>query len=1389
MSALQAIRVEGGIFPATLFQRLTAGEIGTTESRTAASYGLVGSETMRDAANRAWSYLTGAWQDWRKAQAAAPGGHEGTAAALARDKWLLVLLRELDYGRLPAKTGGIQVGDAEPFPISHLWQHVPIHLLGPGVDLDRRNPGVAGASRAPQAMVQDLLNRSDDHLWAILSNGRRLRLLRDSTALAGSAFVEFDLEAIFDGELFAEFLLLWQTCHASRLDLRPVKDGEPTPADCWLELWRADSVRAGSRALERLRVGVENALQHLGTGFLRHPDNRELIEALRTGKLTREDFHRHLLRLVYRLLFLFVTEDRNLLLAPGGDPVAAARYQDYLSTQRVRRQARQRHGSPAYADLWRGQRLVLAALGSDGEPALGLLALGGLFDAEEGQGEPLLAAELDNEAFLEAVRDLAWMVDNRSRVQPVDYRNLGAEELGGVYESLLELVPQVSVDDHTFTFERLSGNERKTTGSYYTPPALVSALLDSALDPVIDDAVRGTRDADEAERALLGLRVCDPACGSGHFLVAAARRIARRLAAVRSGEEEPTPDAVRHALRDVVGRCVYGVDINPMAAELAKVSLWLEAMEPGKALGFLDARIRVGNSLLGATPSLLQAGVPDDAFKTLGGDDTKYAAQIKKSNRLERGEGSGRLGFSGQDAFDLDFGGGVVHDLAEGRTEFFIVHDDAAAVREQARRWRRYATSPDYLQRKVHADAWSAAFVWPLRPSAITRASSEREAVVIPPTSAVVRQFETDPDSMSLAATREQIEKIADEYRFFHWHLEFPEIFDRPGGLAGEAGWTGGFDAMLGNPPWERVKLQEQEFFAARDPEIAKAPNAAARKRLIFRLADSDSEAERALYREYTAALRRAEGESALLRTSGSYPLAGRGDVNTYAVFTELFRTLTGPRGQAGIIVPTGIATDATTQHFFRDLVETKTIAALYDFENGSIFEAVDTRFKFCLLTMTGRDRAADAASFAFFLHDARDIESREFALTPEEITLLNPNTGTLPIFRTRRDAEITLGIYRRVPVLIDEKKVAAGDPDGNPWGVKFMTMFHMSNDSHLFRTREQLEADGWILDGNVFVRPESESGKPGEERSRDRYLPLYEAKMVAAYDHRSADVVRSATATKRQNQPRYLSNAEHEDPWRFAQPGSWVAEDNVVSSNRASWLSFLRITSPTNHRTFIASIIPSCAVGDSLFIMDAVSQERECLLLAQINSFALDFVARQKIAGLNANFFYVKQFPVLSPKIFDSVCRWGGGEDLRTWILSRVINLQYTSHDLDEFVKILGRNDDVRRWNAGWRSIVLAELDAALFHCYGVSRDDIDFIMETFPIVRRKDEAEHGEYRTKRLILEVFDSMQAAMDTGTEYEKILGPPPGQGPRHTAIEHPEDGVDALREGKHDAAIG
>jgi len=1032
--SFMGVRVAGGLLPAELLSRIATGGLGGQAS---ADYHLAPGETVREAANRAWAYLTGVWATYRQAAEKLPETDRGTT--LTRERWLGILLRELGYGRVPTAPAGGLTADGKQLPVSHVWEHVPMHLLGHRIDLDRRTPGVAGAATSsPQSMVQELLNRSDAHLWAVLSNGLTLRLLRDSTSLVGSAYIEFDLEAIFDGDLFADFLLLFSVCHQSRLEVR---DPEKGAASCWLEAWRTESLESGSRALNQLRDGVIQAITTLGTGFLAHPANADLRDGLAEGSLRIEDVNHGLLRVVYRLLFTFVAEDRGLLLAPDAALTARQRYRDYFSTERLRRTARRRRGT-RHADQWRALNLVWDGLGSvDGRPELGLVGVGGLF--EPGALDLFSGCDLSNEALLRAVRHLSLVEEPGSKMKRVvDYRNLGAEELGSIYEALLEFVPSWDAGRRVFELLSAAGNDRKSTGSYYTPTSLIDCLLDSALDPVLDRA-EGEPDP---EAALLELTVCDPACGSGHFLVAAARRIAKRVAAIRTGDPEPPPERVREALADVVGRCIYGVDLNPLAAELAKVSLWLETLDPGRPLAFLDAQIKVGNSLIGAIPALLAEGVPNEAFAALEGDDKKLTSALKRQNDVELAGQDDLFGDAGP-TLDARLAGELEELLGSGRAV------SLADVHARAQRLKALEANPALQQQRLVADAWCAAFVWPKRPGAakaITDGSLR-----------ALERGETLPE-----ATMATLHGLAAEYRFFHWHLEFPHIF-RPGGPADGPGWRGGFDVVLGNPPWERVKLQEQEFFAVRDPQIAAAPNAAARKRLIQALEVSNP----SLHNAYLSALRRAAGESHLLRVSGRYPLTGRGDINTYAVFAEACRLLVNDRGRMGIIVPTGIATDATTQFFFKDLVAHGSLATLYDFQTGpSLWSDIGhARYKFCLLTTVGRGERIAAAQFSFFNRSVQDLHAHDsrFELTPEEIQLLNPNTGTCPIFRTRRDAEITLGIYRRVPVLINEN-----DPvNGNPWGIKFMTLFHMSNDSHLFHTRDELAADGWTLNGNVFER------------------------------------------------------------------------------------------------------------------------------------------------------------------------------------------------------------------------------------------------------------------------------------------------------------------------------
>jgi hypothetical protein len=1301
---------EGGLLPSDLISRL----VNDTESlpgTRAEDYRLTPGRQLREIINRSWNDLLGAWQVFQPQIARLPP--EDHTANLTWDRWLLPLFAELGYGRLERLPEAITIGDKD-YPISHHHEQAFIHLVGWNVRLDRRTAGVVGAARAaPHSMVQELLNRSDEHLWAIVSNGRQLRLLRDNSSLTRAAYVEFDLEQMFSEGIFTDFVALWLLVHASRCE------GDPQN-DCWLETWATSARQQGVRALDTLGEGFEQAIKTLGQGFLAHPTNTALREGLRDGTLSGQDYYRELLRVVYRIVFLLVAEDRGLLHPPDASTEVKERYVRYFSLSRIRDLARRRRGTK-HSDLWEQVAIVSGALGSEGQPALGLPALNSGLWSAEGTAD-LGSARLANTHLLEAVRWLAYTRQEQA-LHRIDYRNLGSEELGSVYESLLELQPELDPTTAAFSLGHAAGNERKTSGSYYTPTSLISSLLDSALEPVLDNAVSKP----DPEAALLELRVLDPACGSGHFLVAAAQRIARRLAMLRTGETDPAPDVFRHALREVIGRGMFGIDLNPMAVELCRVSLWLESVEPGKPLSFLDHHVVCGNSLLGVTPEQVAAGIPDDAYKPLSGDERAVVSAQRRRNATERG---------GQGAFSLWESSVTEEELAKSMADVDqLQDDDLEGVETKQARWQSVVDSEGMRRAKFAADAWCAAFVVP-------KDGSTAEIT----TSNVRQALEHGLDSLDPRVV-EAVARLADEYRFLHLHTAFPQVFSSgtEGGTESEGtSDQNGFDAVLGNPPWEKVKLAEKEFFATRAPEIADAAGAR-RKRIIAALVESDPE----LYAEYRRALHHAEAESIFLHTSGGYPLTGRGDVNTYAVFAELMRTAAKATGRCGMIAPTGIATDDTTKHFFSDLVAKRSLVSLYDFENREgIFPAIHSATKFCLLTMTGRvGPTSEGAEFAFFCQRTEDLrdDGRRFTLTPEELALVNPNTRTCPIFRSRRDAELTLGIYRRVPVLIAE-----GPPEVNFWGIKLATMFHMTNDSGLFRSATECEQLGAHLDGNVYRHPDARV-----------WLPLYEGKMVGAFDHRAADVVISPTATIRTAQPRYLDSDDHRDASRLPIPRAWVDSADVDGRlhGRASesLLTYCRFTSPTNERSMIVSLIPRVAVGDNLFlILCDSSAQRAASVLALLSSFVLDYVARQKVGGTNLNFFIVEQLPVLSPESFDQPLPWTPDQSAAEWVISRVLELTYTAIDLTSFAKELGYDGPPFTWNDERRLLLRAELDACFFHLYGIERDDIEYIMGTFPIVKRRDESTYGEYRTARLILERYDEMSKAAESGVPYRGVL---------------------------------
>lgn len=1361
-NVFRAIRTAGTALPAEAIPR--ANEL-RMPGQSSEAYQLSPGMSINAAIARAWEAMLAAHRAWTHGLQRLPEGDAATK--LTRDRWLLPLLYELGWGRPDVVSGGLPVplgiGETEAphFPISHrvTWPDtanptawVALHLLGAGTDLDAKTPGVT--ARAPQAMVQDYINREDRDMWAILSNGHQLRLLRDASTLTRQSFVEFDLDTIFTDQLYADFRVLFLTVHASRFaprlddkaakavaaneepdDDTEVEQAEPKLDNCWIERWRTTAIDDGARALLNLQHGVAQALHEMGTGFVAHPANIELREALAAATDADRDLQRALLRIAYRLIVLFVVEDRGLLHRSDVPEDARILYADYFSTARLRRMAAEPIGG-WHTDLWDAHQIVTDALAGDGLPALGLSGFGASLYEREALGI-LDGAKLPNRALLAAVRALAQIDDPVTGLpRSVDYRNLDSEELGGMYEGLLAYTPRYHADDRSFTLEVATGNERKKSGSYYTPSELIALVLDEALDPLIDDAVRTS----DPEQALLDLAVVDPACGSGHFVVAAARRIAASLATVRTGDTEPVPAAIRTATADVIERCVYGVDLNDLAIEITKVALWLEAFDPDRPFPFLDAHFRVGNALLGTTPELLRHNIPDEAFKVLGDDDPEWTSLLKKRNKKERE--------ADEDQLALTFGAETLNVETTPFTEAALEADagtvaSVTALRARADAWRRLEEDPHLLDAKLVADAWCAAFV---------QHKTGRDTSGQGITHTTLRSLLESPESAS-DATVAQINSLARQYRFFHWHLEFPGIFTVPddGSADPTTGWTGGFSCVVGNPPWERVKIQDKEFFAnAGRPDIEGAATAAIRKKKIANLEDIDPD----LYKAYRTALRQSDGTAHLLLKSGRYPLTGQGDVNTYSVFAETMRTVTNPDGVAGIITPTGLATDKTTAPFFADTLSNHRLYAFYDFENeAKIFRDVDHRVRFAVTAMTGRHRTVRRSKFAFLNRHVSDVPDKRFQLAAKEVLALNPNTGTLPMFRSRKDADITLGIYSRHPILIRDD-----DPDGNPWELSFATMFHMANDSGLFHAPDDLTDatfNGWSY-----------------ERDGKEYVPLYEAKMLSHFDHRFSTYRGATQAQLNVGALPRLTDEQHDDPELEPRARYWVARNEVEGRLKGRWdrqwlLGWRDITNSGNERTFVPSVLPASAVGHVFPVAVPEDPILAVLLHGLWSSSVFDFVTRQKLSGTHMTYNIVEQLACPAPDRFLAPAPWKTDEQLGTWLKPYVRELAFTSTRLSPYAENLGDNGTPFRWDADRRALLRAELDAGFLHVYGLNRDEAEHVLDSFPVVRKYEERDFGEYRTRRLVLEAYDRMAEAIANGGKgWKPLAHPPAGHGPRH-----------------------
>ena len=1190
--------------------------------------------------------------------------------------------------------------------------------------------------------------------WGILTNGGTWRLYDHRCRPRASGYFEADLaELIQPGreDDLRVFLLLFR-----RDSVTPL----PGATTSFLETALVEGRRYEERVAQDLSgIVFERVFPSLVRAMA--DATNESLTQIREAALI----------FLYRLLFVLYAEDRGLL------PVNDSRYDDYGLRKRVRDDvARRRADGDAFsthATSYYDHLMTLFRLIDKGDASIGLPPYnGGLFASET--AALLERMRLADAKIAPIINDLSHSQDPDQERRFVNYRDMSVQQLGSIYERLLEREP---VRDGNGTIViRPNPYARKDSGSFFTPQELVDLIVERTLRPLAEERLQAfkakaaelkrdrrpkpERRADllklDPAEAVLNLKVLDPAMGSGHFLVTAVDFLSDYVAHVidytptvpewLNGEyvsplvqrvETIRRDILRRAKesnwvidetlltdqaiirRMVLKRCIYGVDKNPLTVELAKVSLWLHSFTVGAPLSFLDHHLRYGDSLVG----LRVAEATEDLRKI---------AELFLSSAIAGAEAA-----------------------TEGMQRIEELSDaDIAEVRESARLFSGVDATTAGLRGLLD---FLCGFRW--LTAGMNR--GERDAFKSPLIESLNQQLDDaytlltkGPDAVNSKRSGDrddswrrfkklwhEVTSVAKREGFLHWEVAFPGMWRHWQNVSPE----GGFDAVIGNPPWDRIKLQEVEWFATRDPELALAPTAAARKAAVRQLRRQGA----LIADQFDAAKEQAEGLSRMVRSSGHYPLLSGGDINLYSLFVERAMNLLKPDGLVGLLTPSGIYADKTAAKFFKSVSTGGRLAGLFDFENRRLgtalppfFPDVDSRFKFCALIFGGEDRRFDETQCAFFLHDTRTGDpDRCFSLTPDDFARVNPNTCTAPVFRTRRDAEITRRIYERHPVLVDRSDEA----ERKAWPVKYVRMFDMTNDSHLFRTAPQLETDGFYpVQGNCW------------KRERELYLPLYEGKMVQAFDHRAASVVVNPENLNRPAQPREATTEDHANPNWLPAPQFWVDIEDHVWTKGLGWaLVFKHVTAPTNVRTMIACVAPRAGYGNSLPILLPINQSESeietykkaaYLLATNMNAYVFDFVTRQKVQGQNLNLFLVEQLPVIAP---DDYNRQFGNTTARDLVRDHVLRLTYTAHDMAPFARDLGYDGPPFIWDEEERRHLRARLDALYFHLYGITRDDAAYILSTFPIVQREDTTRFGTYRTRDLILAYMNALTAG-DTDT---------------------------------------
>jgi hypothetical protein len=1214
----------------------------------------------------------------------APELEAGMDLSRLRERVLIPLLKVLDfdplYQRAHLPAGGTS------WAITHLgWDapDAPPVVLTTEPDLDDR----AGRRRSPHEELQGYLNNTPVR-WGLLTNGRVLRLLRDYHHTRTRGYVEFDLRAIFESGSRADFLALWRLTHASRFrSLGETEDGEQLTL---LEKVYEQALNAGVAAGKRLQPQVRYAIETLANGMLEATPGlrQQLLDDPASGR----DFHREMLTVLYRTLFLLFAEQRGMLTS------AAPLYDDTYSMTALRARAEAADAEPRRHDLWEGLKTTFSLFGDeDRARTLNVYPYNGqLFNLAR---TPLTQeARCSNKATLAAIRALTTVEVGRIQMH-VDYRNLGVEELGTVYESLLDYTLTIATkptpikDEHRTVpvgraYLASLSIERADLASYYTPSDLVDLLLSRSLDPLIEErlAAAGT-DALAQVDALLSLKVIDPACGSAAILVGALDRIAYAVAKARSNPREPLDTDITHARREVLQHCIYGVDKDPFAAELAKVALWIHCIVPDQPLSFLDNHIVCGDALIGWPLLDIPTEIPDDAylFQKATKDDKKILAEAKKRNAAYLGSNldDADVLFKSTRVVDPDLKPPAI--LAEEETSF-------SDVRRKSDAYREWTQGGDYAKWKAAADLWTAAFFWTADFGDAPTSKEYQDAI------------EGKADD-TLAQMASNVVAALDP---LHWPLAFPDVRA-----------AGGFDLVLGNPPWEQYKGEETPFFAQSAPHIA-AMTSEHRSKAIEALAGSEKGEEVALHQKWTHYKALQDRLAHYAKSSGRYTRTPN-EANTYVLFTE---AAADASSHVGLVVKSGIALDQSQSRVWRALLDRDRVVEVCDIVNarrggGLVFPDVAPVERFCTIVLgpSVAERRVRAAMLNFGVDEAVTAEVREW--TKRELRLVAPRTRTLLSSSSRGEIDLALRLHEQFQTL------DFSEGDGlNPWGMTYTTLFHSSgaNKKGLLHRPELLTEQGFHMRADkVFRHPDGRIE-----------VPVFEGQMVNRWDHR-ARTYEGFTGDKkygRKPHTKWATDDQHANPTFEVEPRYWM--DETVAETRINDVAGDKVLLAmrdigavwTNRRNMRVAILGRAPATDALPML-AIDRDAIGKAAALFNSMTFDFLARIHMSGVNLSPWVVSQCAAPAPSEFGQA------------IDDEAISLSATSKRLAEFLDVA-----VTEWDTAARERMDARVDARVALVYGLNSAEYEVVLNHFAHLRKQEVLECGEYRSKRLRLEAFEEL-----------------------------------------------